>query len=144
YLAKPTEARALYQAIRQAIRRHVPRPPGGGERRGPAADPAPSLRDNPALLRKLTETFLEDYEGKLAVLREAVESRAAEEIQKAAHGLLGSLLVFGAHRSAEGARRIEACAGEGRLGEAPALYESLEREIRRLADFLKGLIDRPL
>jgi CheY-like chemotaxis protein/HPt (histidine-containing phosphotransfer) domain-containing protein len=132
YLAKPTEPLTLFQTIR----RHARRATEGRDKRLPPAEFGPSLRDKPALRRKLTETFLNDYPGKLAELKDAVEGRAPEEIGKVVHNLLGTLLILGANPSVELARRLETCVREGRLEETPAIFESLEQEVQRLAGFL--------
>lgn len=66
----------------------------------PPAELGPTLRDNPELLQGVTKIFLKNYPGKLAALRDAVGRGSVKEIESAAHGLLGSLLIFGAGRSA--------------------------------------------
>ncbi|MBE0603343.1 MAG: Hpt domain-containing protein [Deltaproteobacteria bacterium] len=97
------------------------------------------LRSNPTLLRGVAEAFLKDHPGQLAELWDAVKSASAPEIEGIAHRLRGSFVVLGAHRSIEGARRLEACAREGRLQDVAALCASLEREVRRLVDSLAEL-----
>lgn len=136
-LALPLEPDALCDAVRRNARGALE------EGRAPPAELSAALRDNPALLRRLTEMFVQDCPAKLAELRDAVKRGAAPEIERAAHGLRGTLVVFGAHRSADSAGRLEASARHGQLEDAPALYENLERDVQRLAFFLSELSELP-
>lgn len=105
----------------------------------PAADVVEALRrvgGDRALLRELVDIFLEDLPGRQAELREALGAGDAARVERAAHGLGGSLAVLDARPAGRLAAELTALARGGRLAAAPAVLACLEAELGRVAAFL--------
>jgi PAS domain S-box-containing protein len=147
YVAKPVQARALYQAI-EGLVPASPDAPGAGEAEvaGPAVNWSAALErvggDGP-LLRELVQMFQEEGPKLLAQLRLAVDRRDAAEVRRLAHTLKGSLTQFGAQPASAAARHLEMLGRDGNLTTAGEAYGRLAQALQRLqpmfADFARGV-----
>lgn len=90
-----------------------------------------------AFERRLLEAFLDDNVERLARAREALRTRAAEDLHREAHSLKGAAATLGATPLASAAQELEAAAAEGRFDLAPALFETVEHELRRVHGVLQ-------
>ncbi len=126
-LKKPFDPAAL-EAVLAGVEPVAAAAPG--ERRQDAAEVDWELAlDNVAgdreLLARLAASAAREAPRRLAELRAGVAAVAADDVHTAAHGLRGTLRLFGAGPVRELAGRIEALAASDRLGELAALAETL-------------------
>jgi len=76
----------------------------------------------------LLDTFLNDSEERLRLLRQALQETDAQGLRLAAHSFKGSCSNMGARMLAGLCKQLEEAARRERLAEAPALIEQIERE----------------
>ncbi len=79
--------------------------------------------------------FDEDYPRECAALREAIAQQDADAVRRAAHGLKGALDSFGSRPARDLARQLEMRGRENKLDDAAPLFQNLENEIKRFAEF---------
>ncbi len=158
YLSKPIEPEKLYDAIAAAVPAEAdasePEPAGDASAADAEEKPETKTAAPPAsggltevidvdealrhaggdeeLLRELVELFLEDCPAMMADVKQAIDSGDAQALQRCAHGLKGAVRHLAAQAAVDAAYALETAGREGKLDEAPALYEALEREIERL------------
>jgi len=116
------------------------------------ADPAPSsfdpsvarrqVDDDEALLRDVIQLFIEDNLKREADLRQAVERRDAELLERAAHTIKGSCVIFGAVDARNAAHDLEVLGRAGDFEKAPKAIDRLSKETQRLTIDLKGYLAR--
>lgn len=163
YLSKPLVVAELIQVLSAATR--LVREPQPSVRRDPEP-PAPPLSepgdapespagrrcrmrqallaaagDDRAFLRDFIETFLGDGKVLLAQLNRAVASRAAADLERAAHTLKSNAAEFDATRLAELSRRLELLGRSGDLTEAAPLLEKVRRQYEQVRQTLETLRD---
>lgn len=122
----------------------------------PAADPScldeqvvAALRelggeDDPDLFQDLVETFAIDSPPRLDAIEEAVRSKDADALARAAHGLKSSAANMGARSVAESCRRLEAMGRERSFRDAPELVAALRAQYSAaLAALEDALTDAP-
>jgi len=85
------------------------------------------------LLALLVDIHRREAPAALNEIRMRAEANDAVSVEKAAHRLVGSLLVFGAADAAEAARAIEHLALEGRLGDVRQRLSTLDLELGRVS-----------
>jgi len=90
-------------------------------------------------LREVIELFLADYPGRLTGIREAVQAREGERLEKAAHGLKGGLCSLRAEAAQAAAGLLEQMGRAGDLAEAEKVLQVLEEELDRLKPALQHL-----
>ncbi len=98
-------------------------------------DPREALNrtcDDLDLLAELADLFAENRDLLLTSLSEAVATGNAEEVDRAAHALKGSISTFTTLRPYLLARELEFCGKEGRLEAAPQLLDGLKTALRDL------------
>jgi len=88
------------------------------------------------VLDSMVQLFLSLTPPKIASLREAAARGDGPAAGEVAHSLKSSCYAMGAWRMGDLCDRLERMGGEGALGEAPALVESLEREFARAREEL--------
>jgi len=149
YLAKPFRARELIAALRRVRGVQsplLPLPAGAGyaaEVYGPALDESRALQQaggDRELLRQVAELFLrEDCGSLMEAIRLAMGARDGQRLWRAAHDLRSVVLNFGAAPAIDLAHQLEALGREGKIDQAPAVYDRLEQEMTRLRDALAAL-----
>jgi two-component system sensor histidine kinase/response regulator len=88
------------------------------------------------LARQLVELFISECPRMMAVVRESVANKDADQIRRAAHAFKGSVGNFTEDAPMTTAFELEQMGREGQIAGAPALLARLEREV---ADFLVAL-----
>jgi HPt (histidine-containing phosphotransfer) domain-containing protein len=94
-----------------------------------------------ALLKELRTLFLVESPKLMTQLREAMSSRSAEPIRKAAHALKGMLANIGARDAASAASSLERIGHDGDLSGVGEAYAALEKEIERFSRALAALLE---
>lgn len=92
------------------------------------------------LARELIATYLEESPAMWADLRDALDSGACSELERAAHSLRGALAAVSAPQAVQLADRLETASREGHLSEAPARVAELEAELERLDQALRSFM----
>ncbi|MCG6926814.1 MAG: response regulator [Acidobacteria bacterium] len=143
YVAKPLRAKELFGAIESAL------DPG---RRTPAPTDVPDTKviDETRLLERvggdrkalceLIDLFLDDAPRLVALIRKSIEAKDAPGLQAAAHTLKGAVSNFAARKVTEAAARLQQMGESGKIGDAPAARDMLERELELLRDTLSALL----
>jgi two-component system sensor histidine kinase/response regulator len=91
------------------------------------------------LLKEIAQLFLDDYPKALANLRTAVACSDARNVERAAHGLKGSVSHFGASAAVEAACTIEQLGRTDQLDEVAGVVEELEHALEALRPELEAL-----
>jgi two-component system sensor histidine kinase/response regulator len=91
------------------------------------------------LLREIAVLFLDDYPKLLGELREAVESGDAKRVERAAHGLKGSVSNFGARPAVDAALELETMGRTQKLVEVEQVLHTLELALAALRPELESL-----
>jgi HPt (histidine-containing phosphotransfer) domain-containing protein len=81
--------------------------------------------------------FLEQCEGSLRAVADAVEKSDAPAIEQAAHFMKGSLRQFGAAKAADLAARIESFGHGGEPAQAAALFQAFRATVSQMQDELR-------
>jgi two-component system sensor histidine kinase/response regulator len=132
YLAKPIRPQELRDLIASLFQDRTC---------GPALDRDAALANvngNMDFLQQLVDMFLEDFEPLLSEIHTAVELRAPEQIQRAAHHLKGSMMPFFAGAAIDAAQSLEDIGRSKSLSDAAAALEKLEHEVSRMSVELTG------
>jgi two-component system, sensor histidine kinase and response regulator len=144
YLAKPVSSEHLASAIGKLLDDQ----PDAGRAApgGPAAQAV--VFDRPALLarvlhdeailRTLVETFLEDFPGRMVLLRNSVDRCDAQAAANQAHAVKGAAANMGGMALSEAAARMEQAGKAGRTQELAGLLQQLERQFEILKNEMNG------
>ncbi|MEO5924834.1 MAG: Hpt domain-containing protein [Bryobacteraceae bacterium] len=84
------------------------------------------------LLKELGQLFQEEYPRLMAELRAAHQQGDAKQVERAAHGLKGSIANFGAKRAVDAASQIEQLGRGGSLSPVAELLQSLDLALQAL------------
>jgi two-component system, sensor histidine kinase and response regulator len=95
------------------------------------------------VLKAITEAALTEIPQLMDATRAAVAGGDAGKLRLAAHTLKGTLRCFGASRSQEHARRLEARAQEGNLQQVQTVLADLEVEIAPVIAALSAFLREP-
>jgi PAS domain S-box-containing protein len=93
-----------------------------------------------AALRDIASIFLADAPKRMAEIRRALERQDARALRAAAHGLKGALANFGAQAAVDAAFELQKLGDASELGEAPAVLERLQAEMRSVRRELRALV----
>ncbi|HKX28389.1 MAG TPA: response regulator [Blastocatellia bacterium] len=93
-----------------------------------------------ALVRKMSEVFLETSPAQLTQIRSAITRGDSQELSGAAHALKGSLGDLSAMAAWKIAQDLEATSNNGDFSKAKEAYDLLEAEITRLRQSLLELL----
>ena len=91
------------------------------------------------LLKEIANLFLDDYPNSLHDLRQAVDAGDARRIERAAHGLKGSVSNFGAAPAVEAAMKLETLGRAQQLTEVEQVLHTLELVLAALRPELESL-----
>ncbi len=95
------------------------------------------------LLKELAEMFLEQCDGYLQEIKQAISNNDGEKLDAASHSIKGSVGNFPAQSAYEAALKLEMIGRSGDLSKANESYTALEIEIQRLKPTLKQLTREP-
>ena len=96
------------------------------------------LTDEPALFAETVELFLTDSLAVLDQLKSAFAAGNVLALERAAHRLKGSSLNMGVVSMAQPAKALEDEARRNGFANAPEMIGLLDRELPRIAVFLRG------
>jgi HPt (histidine-containing phosphotransfer) domain-containing protein len=91
------------------------------------------------LLREIAAIFVGDYPNTLSELRTALEHNDAQKVERAAHGLKGSVANFGAQAAVDAAFHLEKMGYTGDLSQAAATLSALDEALIHLRGELDSL-----
>jgi HPt (histidine-containing phosphotransfer) domain-containing protein len=100
-----------------------------------------SVGGSETLLREVVSVFLTDTPKQVAALDTAVRSRDAAAIAASAHALKGSAGLFSKAGAYDAARALEQAARQGDLAGVEVACEDVKREVARLEDALRSLLN---
>jgi len=89
------------------------------------------------LFQEIANLFIGNLPHNIAQIREGITKSDANAVERAAHGLKGSISNFGAKRAFEAAYGLERMGKDGRLAEAHPALSELERELKALEAAMK-------
>ena len=156
YVSKPIEARLLFEAIASVVPVNVPEA-SAAERPVPESRPRDSasaedarpdtdifnsegalamLDGDTELFGELVKLFMSESVDLLDQIRDAIEQRDANRLERAAHSLKGSAAAFCGESTRAVAQKLEAIGASGELDQAGGLFVELEEELARLTDAL--------
>jgi two-component system sensor histidine kinase/response regulator len=141
YVAKPIQARELYQAIAKLV------PSAATTDRESA--PAPAVHDrgealehvggDVQLLRELSQVFLQDCPRMMEEVVEGLCAADAAKVKRGAHSIKGAAGILGGKAAFEAAQRLEAIARQGDLSQAESAWQALRQALEQfLHVLLKG------
>ena len=91
------------------------------------------------LLKEIAALFIEDYPNVLAELRAAAARADAHGVERAAHGLKGSVANFGAQAAVDAAFQLEQMGRAGDLSRVREAIDALARALDALHPELNAL-----
>jgi len=137
YVAKPIHAQILFDAIESLLVSGADSEEA--EKSARAAFPSidkdkvlERVEGDKELLREIVNLFLEDYSKLMSEIREAIAGADSQALERAAHGLKGSVGNFSAKAAYDAAHSLEVIGREGDLSRAGKAYVLLKTEIERL------------
>jgi hypothetical protein len=147
YMTKPIRAEALVTLVeRLGMATHDPASADPAAER-PALDIAAALDrvdGDRQLLSEIAGIFLTDVPAMVQNIRAALAASDPAALARAAHRVKGSVLTFAAGPASEAALALEQLGRAGTLEGAEGLGRTLERELERLSESLKPLIEPEL
>jgi HPt (histidine-containing phosphotransfer) domain-containing protein len=91
------------------------------------------------LLKEIAVLFLDDYPKSLTELHAAVVNGDARRVERAAHGLKGSVSNFGARPAVDAAHELESMGRDQKLIEVEQVLRTLELALAALRPELESL-----
>jgi CheY-like chemotaxis protein len=141
YLSKPVQAEELLKMTESLA-------VGSGPIEG-IEDSTPAVMDRTlalarvdgdhGLLADLARLFCEESPKMMAAVRDAVEAKDAERLQRAAHSLKGAVATLAAQKAFEAALRLERLGRAGDMAPTEQAYRLLELQVERLRTALESL-----
>ncbi len=138
YVAKPVQARELYQAISALV-------PTAALSEKDAA-PAPVVQDRSEalehvggdveLLRELTAVFLQDCPRMIEDVVEGLCAGDAIKVKRGAHSIKGAVGILGGKAAFEAALRLETIARQGDLSHAESAWQALRQALEQFQHLL--------
>jgi HPt (histidine-containing phosphotransfer) domain-containing protein len=91
------------------------------------------------LLKEIAALFIEDYPNVMAEIRAAAARGDANGVERAAHGLKGSVANFGAQAAVDAAFQLEQMGRAGDLSRVSEAIDALARSLDALRPELQAL-----
>ncbi|MBI2298134.1 MAG: response regulator [Armatimonadetes bacterium] len=150
YVSKPIQPQVLYEEIDRLLSEFpATEEPSSGELVAappPAGVPMIDLDDvmerfdgDEQLICELVDLFLGDLPYRMTEVRDAVSTRDAAALQRAAHTIKGAIGIFSAPTAYAAALVLERAGKDEELADASAALGVLEREIEQLVPALRIL-----
>ena len=139
YVAKPIQARELYQAIAELV------PNAALSEKTAALAPVVHDRDealahvggDTELLRELTEVFLRDCPRMIEEVIDGLCAGDAAKVKRGAHSIKGAVSILGGKAAFEAALRLETMAHQGDLSQAESAWQALRNALEQFRHVLK-------
>jgi len=154
YVSKPVHQKPLFEAIAAAIgfeatNTSASRIATSSGILQPAASPKlvdwtgplTQLSGDHAVLKDITESYLNETIDNLSRLPAAIAAGNARESHRLAHTVKGAMRFFHAEAAQLHGQELEDLAATGDLTSAPQLFESLDVEVQRVLAVLKRFVD---
>lgn len=93
-----------------------------------------SLGGDDALLQELIAIFLQEVDGMMSAIKNAIDNGDTEQLNRTSHILKGSVSNFAATEAAKIAASLEKSSREEDLEKAGRLFDKLEREIAKVVN----------
>lgn len=100
--------------------------------------------DDRETFQMMIELFLEHGPKDLAQAQAALAAGDAAAVARSSHRLKGTILQFCAPAALQACKVLEESAKAGNLTQGGELYATLEREVQRLLDELRPILDQGL
>lgn len=100
--------------------------------------------DDRETFQMMIELFLEHGPNDLAQAQAALAAGDAAAVARSSHRLKGVILQFCAPDALQACKVLEESAKAGNLAQGGELYATLEREVQRLLDELRPILDQGL
>ncbi len=146
YVSKPIDTQELYETIDNLFSMTK-----GDEGQEPCTGPGEGITQREdlfervagdvSLLRELVELFMDDSLRLVDRIRQAVTRKDADDLEKAAHALKGSVLNFEAKTVADIAQALETMGRNRDLTQAQNVVAELEKQIEAMRAELKAMTD---
>jgi HPt (histidine-containing phosphotransfer) domain-containing protein len=88
-----------------------------------------AVDDKIHVIVKLIDFYLDNYNNEIQSLKDAIEQKSSNMVQRIAHKLKSEIGNFGADKAVELLRSLELMGKNNNLAAAPDILESLESEI---------------
>ena len=141
YISKPIQAQELIELTESFGGKADPEEEKAASAQ-PVMDWATALGrvgDDEPLLIDLAKLFCEQSPSMLLAVKQAVESRSASDLHRAAHAMKGSVATFSAHPAFEAALKLERLGRAGELTEVVEAFAVLVEEVGRLQRALEAI-----
>lgn len=102
-----------------------------------------AIGEDEALLQEITAVFLQDLPGLMNAVETAIEKQSAEQLERAAHKLKGSVKIFGTADVVEPLQKLEHCGHTGQLDTVVQQWSQVRPLLEALATTLRGWIAPP-
>ena len=91
-------------------------------------------------LKELVEIFVNDAPEQMSEIREAVDSRNSEALEKSVHKLKGAVAYFGNSATTDTAFKLETMGREKNLDGVKEVYGTLVKDVENLMNALKEFV----
>lgn len=148
YVSKPVTIEAMLEAIAKCVREeaastadasHDPEPEPTEDTEDLDIDALAARTGGREILAEIAQMFLEGYDEQMETLQNALTEGDGEGVQKAAHKIKGSLLVFDLTAASELAYLAESSGQSNDLDTAHQAVTDLTKEITRILPKLRAL-----
>jgi len=146
YISKPISPEMLYKAIQDLVTGESQDAPGieaSEEEALPAFSKQTLLKafeHDWSFFEDVVDMFVSDYPAMMTTIREAVKTKDAVSLQRAAHSLKGMLRNFQAEAGAKKALELEEMGRQSIFEDADQAYELLSIELAKLEKILLDLV----
>ncbi len=96
--------------------------------------------DDVEFLKELVEIFINDAPGHMSEIREAVDNRNSEALDKSAHKLKGAVANFGKNATTDTAFKLETMGKEANLDGVEDVCDTLVKDVERLLNALDEFV----
>lgn len=96
------------------------------------------MDDDDELLRECFDDFIQDCDGMISTIKDAIKDGVPETLEKTAHAFKGSLKYLAALHAAEFALQLEEMGRNGDISNADNVLILLTEECRRVMNFMKN------
>jgi CheY-like chemotaxis protein len=140
YLTKPLDSRRLCEVVEALAAGNLPAPLLSVSDAGQlelSEQVLARVGGDRQLLVEISRLFVDDAPGHLAKIQQALETRDADMLRRAAHALKGAAANFEADSVVAAARVLEEIGRDGRFDDATAAWKVMRYETDRLIDTLQ-------